>query len=45
METTIVCLIFFACGLYGSVATFSVKEYFKYNKNKESKDIDMIALD
>ena len=42
METTIVCLIFFACGLYGSVAAFSVKEYFK---NKENKEIDMIALD
>jgi hypothetical protein len=42
METTIVCLIIFATGLYGSVAAFSVKEYLQNNKNKE---IDMITLD
>jgi|TARA_B100001063_G_scaffold223066_1_gene229970 hypothetical protein len=42
METTIVFLIIFATGLYGSVAAFSIKEYFNNNKNKE---IEMIALD
>tara|TARA_X000001036_G_scaffold437937_1_gene484498 strand:+ start:520 stop:669 length:150 start_codon:yes stop_codon:yes gene_type:complete len=41
MESTIVCFIIFVTGLYGSVAAFSVKEYFQNNKNKE---IEMIAL-
>ena len=42
METTIVCLIIFATGLYGSVAALSVKEYLQ---NKKNKEIEMIAID
>ena len=42
METTIVCLIIFATGVYGSVAAFSVKQFLQYKKNNE---IEMIAID